>query len=128
MARRDMTETHVVWPGGYFEGDPLDPMGTSTYGAFGYLSVLHAVYLMCIRPYVDPETRAIEIGPGRGAWTRTLLPAREVVVIDAVPADANGFWEYVGNRAHVQYLVDGAFDDVDLPEAHFDYLFSFGCL
>jgi hypothetical protein len=127
-----MAEPHstadVVWPGGYLEGDPLDPMGNSTYGVFGYISVLHAVYLTCIRPYVTPETRALEIGPGRGAWTRTLLPAQEVVVIDGVSAEANGFWEYLGDRSHVRYLVDGGFDWLDLPDAHFDYLFSFGCL
>jgi phospholipid N-methyltransferase len=121
-------EAAVVWPGGYYEGDPLDPMGESTYGTLGYVSVLHAIYLTCIKPHVTSETRVVEIGPGRGAWTRTMLPASEIVAIDAVPADANGFWEYVGCHEHVRYLVDGVFDDAELPDGHFDYLFSFGCL
>lgn len=121
-------DAEVVWPGGYYEGDPLDPMTDSSYGTLGYMSALHAIYLTCIKPYVTPQTRAIEIGPGRRAWTRTMLPASEIVAIDAVPADVNRFWEYVGRHEHVRYLVDGAFDDTELPDGHFDYLFSFGCL
>lgn len=68
-----------LWEGGYYEGDPLDPVGRSSYGAGGYISVLHAVYLTCVRPYVNADTLALELGPGRGAWTRALLPAREVL-------------------------------------------------
>ncbi len=37
-----------LWEGGYYEGDPLDPVGRSSYGAGGYISVLHAVYLTCV--------------------------------------------------------------------------------
>jgi len=39
-----------LWHGGYFEGDPLDPMAHSGYGSLGYMSCLHATYLRCIRP------------------------------------------------------------------------------
>ena len=34
-----------LWEGGYYEGDPLTPLGKSTYGGFGYISILHATYL-----------------------------------------------------------------------------------
>src|SRR5688572_8177949 len=43
--RQELTSFHEVWPGGYYEGDPLDPAGASGYGRLGYLSILHVVYL-----------------------------------------------------------------------------------
>ena len=115
-----------IWPGGYYEGDPLDPMGESSYGSLGYMSVLHATYLCCIKPYVTPASVALEIGPGRGAWTRTLLPAKQVWCLDALSAEHNRFWEYIGAAPHVRYHQVTDFSCSDLPDNHFTYLFSFG--
>jgi hypothetical protein len=56
-----------IWPGGYFEGDPLDPLSKSSYKSLGWMSVLHATYLRCIKPYINEDTVALEIGAGRGA-------------------------------------------------------------
>ena len=60
-------------PGGYLEGSPLDPMSSSTYGVYGYNSILYTVYSACIRPYITSSTVVLEIGPGRGAWSKTFL-------------------------------------------------------
>lgn len=117
-----------IWPGGYLEGDPLAPLSRSTYGQLGYMSVLHATYLHCIRPHVEPETNALEIGPGRGAWTRALLDAREVWALDALSATETGFWEHLGCQPHVTYVQVRDFSCAGLPNDHFDYMFSFGCL
>ena len=117
-----------VWKGGFYEGDPLDPMGLSTYGSLGFMSVLHATYLCCIKPYVTPVSVVLEIGPGRGAWTRTLLKAREVWCLDALSAEHNQFWEYVGPAPHVRYHQVTDFSCSGLPNDHFDYVFSFGTL
>jgi hypothetical protein len=116
-----------VWAGGYFEGDPLDPLTRSGYGQLGYMSILHATYLRCIKPFVSPETVALEIGPGRGAWTKTLTGAREVWAMDALSAEHNGFWDYVGKRPNLRYLHVSDFLCADLPDDHFNYCFSFGC-
>ena len=80
-----------LWPGGYFEGDPLDRHARSHYGAIdvrngyveqpgglvaqqlGYVSVLYAVYLLTIRNRLPPAATVLEIGPGRGGWTKALL-------------------------------------------------------
>jgi len=93
-----------VWRGGYYEGDPLDPLASSTYGQIGYVSVLHATWLRCIKPYVSQDTVALELGPGRGGWTKTLLPAREVWALDALSAEHNHFWQYIGPQRHVRYV------------------------
>lgn len=117
-----------LWKGGYLEGDPLDPAATSGYGDLGYISVLHAVYHVCVRPFIKPETVVLEIGPGRGGWTRTMLEAREIWCLDALSAEHNRFWEYVGNeqQGRVRYKQVADFSGACLPLSHFDFLFSFG--
>lgn len=117
-----------VWRGGYYEGDPLDPMTHSSYGQVGWMSVLHATYLRCIKPYINAQTIALEIGPGRGAWTKTMLAAKEIWVLDAVSAEDNKFWEYVGKAPNVHYEQVFDFSCQKLPDEYFNYLFSFGCL
>jgi hypothetical protein len=126
-----------LWKGGYFEGDPLNPNAISSYdemglgkideAGLGKISVLHATYLHCIKPYIK-NSIALEIGPGRGGWTRCLLPAKEVWCLDAYSAEYNKFFEYVGKQSHVQYHVVEDFSFSKLPEKHFNYVFSFGCL
>jgi hypothetical protein len=117
-----------IWNGGYFEGDPLDPLAKSTYEEVGYISVIHATYLRCIRPFINRETVALEIGPGRGAWTKTLLPSKEIYVMDALSAEHNGFFNYVGAVENVKYLHVKDFGCEELPNNYFDYMFSFGTL
>lgn len=117
-----------LWIGGYFEGEPLTPMSKSSYGQLGFMSVLHATYLRCIKPYVNERTVSLEIGPGRGAWTKALLPSREVYALDALPEEHNKFFEYLGYPKNVQYFQAKDFKCEMLPSNHFDYMFSFGCL
>lgn len=117
-----------IWRGGYYEGNPADPLTFSGYGQIGYMSVLRATYLRCIKPYVNAETVALEIGPGRGAWTKTMLAAKEVWALDALPPEETRFWEYVGRQPHVKYIQVEDFSCSPLPDDYFDYMFSFGCL
>lgn len=117
-----------LWKDGYFEGDPLNPYGQSRYpGALGFMNVLHVVYLTCIKPYINEDTVALEIGPGRGAWTKTLLDAKYIWCLDAVSAMDNRFWQYVGQSPKVRYTQVHDFSCSDLPDDMFNYLFSFGC-
>lgn len=117
-----------LWGGGFYEGDPLAPLSRSTYGPLNYMSVLHATYLRCIKPYVNGETIALELGPGRGAWTKALLPSMEVWALDALSAEHNCFFEYLGHPKNVQYFQVSDFSCSMLPDDHFTYMFSFGCL
>lgn len=117
-----------LWDGGFFEGDPLDPLAKSGYGHIGFISTLHATYLRCIKPYVNANVNSLEIGPGRGAWTRALLPSREVYALDALSAEHNKTFEYLGHPTNLKYFQVGDFSCDVLPDDHFDYMFSFGCL
>lgn len=118
-----------IWRGGYFEGDPRDPMARSSYGVFGWHSSLYLTYRACIRPYVKPGDVALEIGPGRGAWTKAIveLSPRKIYAVDTVPAEHSGFWEYVGRQPNVAYIVAGDFYLTAVPDNAVDYFFSFGC-
>lgn len=124
----EIAQFRNLWKGGYCEGDPLDPAACSSYGDMGYISILHAVYQVCVRPFIRPGVAVLEIGPGRGAWTRTMLDAREIWCLDALPAEHNAFWEYVGRdqKSKIRYFQVADFLCKDLPDDHFDFLFSFG--
>ena len=116
------------WKDGYYEGDPLDPMAESTYGVYGYNSSLHTVYLACIRGYVGQDTVALEIGPGRGAWSKVILArgCARLYAVDAAPAEHTHFWDYVGRDERVTYHVADDFDLADVPDGSIDFFFSFG--
>jgi len=117
-----------AWQGGYFEGEPLDPMAPSGYGVFGYNSILYTVYLTCIRNYVNPETTALEIGPGRGAWTKAILKqgCKLVYAVDAAAAEHTRFWEHVGATDRARYIQCADLTLSGVPDNSVDYFFSFG--
>lgn len=117
-----------TWEGGYYEGDPMDPMGGSSYGLYGYIGTLHAVYLACIRPYVGKDTVALEIGPGRGAWSKTILArnCKRLYAVDAAPAEHTRFWDHVGHNERATYVVTKDFELSDIPDNSIDFFFSFG--
>lgn len=117
-----------LWEGGYFEGNPLDPMSPSSYGVYGYNSSLYTVYSACIRPYVGVETTALEIGPSRGAWTKAILArgCRKVYAVDVAPPEKTGFWRYIGPDPRAEYIVVRDFSLTDVPDNSIDYFFSFG--
>jgi len=117
-----------IWKGGYFEGDPLDPVGPSKYRRIGYISVLHAVYQVCVKPYINNGTIALEIGPGRGAWTKAMLEAKEIWLLDAKSREDNKIDEYLGYPDNLQYFHMQDFSCDMLPDNYFTYSFSFGCL
>lgn len=125
---KELESFQGAWEGGYYEGDPLEPLSRSTYRQIGFMSVLHATYLRCIKPYITHDTVALEIGPGRGAWTKAMLQAQEVWAIDACSAQDNGFFEYIGDAPNVKYFQVRDFKCEMLPDNRFTYMFSFGCL
>jgi hypothetical protein len=66
---------------------------------------LYALYLIAIKQYVSPESVVLEIGPGRGAFTKAILKhdPKEVWCLDAVSAEENSFFEYIGKNQKVKY-------------------------
>ncbi len=119
----------TIWRGGYFEGEPTDPMASSSYGIFGFHSSLYLIYRVCIKPYITADTTVLEIGPGRGAWTKAIadLGSRQVYAVDVVDPEYAGFWNYVGTRPSITHIIAHDFTLKDVPDNSVDYFFSFGC-
>jgi hypothetical protein len=126
--KQELAAFENVWEGGYYEGDPLKPLGGCSYRQLGFMSVLHATYLRCIKPYINDQTVALEIGPGAGAWTRALLPAKEVYALDAQPESHSGLMRRLGHPANVKYFQVTDFKCAMIPANRVDFMFSFGCL
>ncbi len=127
--KEELKSFQNLWKGGFFEGEPLSPTEPTNYYLYGEtMTVLHATYLKCIKPFINENTVALEIGPGRGAWTKTMLKAKEITVIDALSAEHNQFFEYVGRSSKIKYIQVNDFLAKELPDNHFNYMFSFGCL
>lgn len=117
-----------AFQGGYFEGSPLDPMSSSTYGVYGYNSILYTVYSACIRPYITASTVVLEIGPGRGAWSKTFLHrnCRKLYAVDVADPAHTHFWDYVGRDSRAEYLVVNNLLLAGVPDDSIDFFFSFG--
>ena len=68
----------------------------------------------------------MEIGPGRGAWTRCMLNAREVWCLDAKSREDNEIDKYLGSPKNMTYQQVDDFSCSTLPDNYFTYVFSFG--
>jgi SAM-dependent methyltransferase len=87
----------------------------------------HDIYLQAIMPSITRDSRVLEIGCGRGAWTRCLLPAAEVWALDALPLEKNQIMSHLGNPTNLHYIHVSDFSCRDLPDGYFDFLFSYDC-
>lgn len=128
-----------LWEYGYCEGDPLDPLAVpnsfqNKHQHLGFAKTngkpyLNVVYRACIEPYIHANTKALELGPGRGGWTKCMLPASKIYALDVSATSEKHFWNYLGGvKEHVKYVVVDDFSCSVLPDDYFDYMFSFGCL
>lgn len=129
MRNEAYRQFELMWPGGYFEGEPRDPLGQNTYGVWGFHSAIFTIYMACIRPYVSANTTVLEIGPGRGAWSKAILDrgAAHLYAVDAATAEHTRFWEHVGGRSKATYLVATDCSLTGVPDNSIDFFFSFGC-
>jgi SAM-dependent methyltransferase len=115
-----------LWLGGFFTADPAQTL--APHRLEGLMGHFHVIYLACIKPWITPRTRALEIGCGRGAWTRMLLGAKRVTCVDALSAEHNAFHAYVGARGNVSYHQVEDFELSMIPDASIDYVFSYDAL
>jgi hypothetical protein len=116
-----------IWHGGFFSCNPADPVA-SPRGLTSFIGISHAIYLAGINAHTTPSTTVLEIGCGRGAWTRLMLAAREIYCLDALPPQHNGFYEYVGSHDHVHYVTVEDFSLKEVPLDAIDFVFSYDAL
>jgi ubiquinone/menaquinone biosynthesis C-methylase UbiE len=79
-----------------------------------------------VRDYVEPSV-CLEIGPGGGRWTRFLLGARELVLVD-LNAE---FFDYLRERfpeavPRMRFYQTRGYELAGVDDASIDFAFSFG--
>ena len=129
LGEMELFRAAELWDGGYLDSDPLEPVGWSSYSTTGYVSVYHAAYLACIKPYVSSKTVAMEIGPGRGAWTKAILSrgAERIFALDVQARETNVIDSVLGNlSSKLEYIVVSDFSGSGVPEGAVDFFWSFG--
>jgi SAM-dependent methyltransferase len=117
-----------IWKGGYYEGDVRSYVAPSSFKMYGFISVTRAVYLTCIRPYVRSDSVVLEIGPGRGAWTKPIadLNPRRLDAVDVVSPEHSRFWDNLGPRENVNYIQTDNRSLSEIDDGSVTYFFSFG--
>lgn len=80
-----------------------------------------------IKPYVKPDTVALEIGSGGGRWTRYLLGAREIIVVDL----NSEFFSYLQecfkeHLSRLRFYHTSGYELDGIETDHVDFIFSFG--
>ncbi len=120
-----------LFPKGYNSGDVLSKIP----GPRRILEEVRAggsyreVFFRAVLPYIDSDSKVLELGPGSGSWTRAILkyvPRGEVHTVDFQdvrgwirPAPGDG-------RLVCHQVSDNSF--ARLPALTFDFLWSFGVL
>lgn len=80
-----------------------------------------------LEPYVAPDKVCLEIGPGGGRWTRFLLPAKELILVDLNPE----FFGYLAERfpeaaGRMRFYQTHGYELGGVADASVDFAFSFG--
>ena len=76
-------------------------------------------------PYVDSNTRIIEIGPGGGRWTRYMLKANKIFAVDFYQPILNELARNY-NLPNIQFVKNNGSDFPNIRENSIDFIFSFG--
>jgi SAM-dependent methyltransferase len=86
-------------------------------------------FVRAVKPHLDASSTVMELGPGRGSWTRALLatvPRGKVHTIDYVDVSRWLPPEQYGGRLESHLVEDNSFSCV--ADGTFDFFFSFGVL
>ena len=88
---------------------------------------LNDVVQKAMRPFITPNSRILELGPGAGSWTRAfldLVPHGEVHTIDLLDVTKFINPAKYPNRLFCHQIADDNYSF--LPDNFFDFYFSFG--
>ncbi len=88
------------------------------------------VFRKAIRPYLKPDSRVLELGPGKGAWSRALLRFLTAGQLHTVDFQDTAKWlepNKYGGRL-LCHQIDRNADFSFLADNYFDVVWSFGVL
>lgn len=87
------------------------------------------VFLQALTPHLKPTSKVLELGPGKGSWTRAILryvPQGEVQTLDFQDVTSWIKPEQYHGRLRCHQVFDNSFQQV--PDDYFDCFWSFGVL
>ena len=87
-------------------------------------------FMKAVRPHLEPSSTVLELGPGRGSWTRALLryvPEGRVETVDLLDVTPWLRPERYDGRL-VCHRTEGDDSFADVADASIDVFFSFGVL
>lgn len=87
------------------------------------------IFFHAILPYIKPNSSVLELGPGRGSWSRAILkyiPNGELHTVDFQDVEPWLKPKRYHNRLVCHKVNDNSFSS--LPDNHFDFFWSFGVL
>src|SRR6188768_4430253 len=120
-----------LFPNGYNSGDVLSRIASPRrlIEEIRCGANYRQVFLDGVKPYLQVDSKVMELGPGNGSWTRPLLqrvPQGELHAVDfhdvsawIKPRDGSG-------ELTCYQVTDNSF--TQLPNSYFDFFFSFGVL
>jgi phospholipid N-methyltransferase len=87
------------------------------------------VFRRAVLPRLRPDSTVLELGPGKGSWSRAILnhiPQGKLFAADYVDLEDALLPDRYGGRLVFQRVNDNSFSA--FPDDHFDFFFSFGVL
>jgi SAM-dependent methyltransferase len=87
------------------------------------------VFKKAVLPYLRPDSKVLELGPGKGSWTRAILkfiPQGELHTVDIQDVAQWLQAETYAGRLVCHQVRDNTFEG--LPDGYFDFFWSFGVL
>lgn len=116
---------------GYDSGNVLsvepDPVRAKEERAIG--GCYRTVFLKGVKPFLKKDSRVLELGPGRGSWSRAILETIGEGELHTVDFQDVRPWlhpESYGGRLVCHQVADNSFSAV--PDGYFDLFWSFGVL
>lgn len=100
-----------TWPGGYWN-DIKDERNKAIPNT--------------LEPFFTKQGHCLEIGPGRGAWTKWLISlVSQITAVDTASAETNQFWKYVEQQKNISYHQIKNLDLEFIPDNSIDCIFSY---
>lgn len=87
------------------------------------------VFNTAVRPYLYPNTKVLELGPGKGSWSRAILRCIPEGTLHTVDFQDVTQWlspDAYSGRLICHQVQDNSFRE--LPDGYFDLFWSFGVL
>src|SRR5579859_6023483 len=127
----DMDWLKTAFTSGYDSGEILDSVPSSTRLKQEVLigGSYRTAFFKAVFPFLRPDSNVLELGPGKGSWSRAILsfiPEGTLTTVDFVDVTRWLRPEDYAGRLICHQVSD--FSLSELPDDQFDFAWSFGVL